>query len=593
MSSSDQPPVGDESGSGQDLPSSSSRPVSKENEELVQQLQAITGLPEQAAKELLSGAGGNLKTAVDLFFDQSIEHAPTVPLLTRNAEPRVSAILTTPIPAMSAPSLATRCRSIAELLVEQTSKFISLAMSSLWLLLSGLVRPISGAHYSSSFDTSFRRLLLTAEDGTARPGPISFPNASVVQIMPTACSELKPVFAFVMNTAVLSSSQCSNLRHLLSMVMTAEVQQSLNEDTCLLGFDPKASLTNRITCRTLQLDQNTPLSVCILLPLVLSPQLAAQFRRLLNPNGTAAEMMSYHALGTDVPAVRGNSLSQADAEAAFTAIQSKFVSLVERDQIPSLGDFKLSILRNGCIQCYSLALTSQHAVDPLIVRSSIVQAVAAAAALVEPMKEMRSAEQARREADRRLIAEQQREYEESLAADRARAQEKREAEAKRQEEEAARQQAKEAEEARERDRLSSLKSKASMMLEAEPTAVSPENEVFADILLRMGSTNERFRLRVSKDVKYKALLDVVSCLEYIIRTSNSILWVRPAADPTTVPVACRVENSGGGVERVVSDPPSKGYHVSTALAGGVKLDPECTIEECRLLPNAMLHVRAA
>eukprot|EP01055_Gregarina_sp_Pseudo9_P005795 Gregarina_sp_Pseudo_9__5794@NODE_870_length_2119_cov_6_750000_g818_i0_p1_GENE_NODE_870_length_2119_cov_6_750000_g818_i0NODE_870_length_2119_cov_6_750000_g818_i0_p1_ORF_typecomplete_len607_score144_39UBA_4/PF14555_6/1_8e07SMC_N/PF02463_19/0_0004MAP7/PF05672_11/0_41DUF572/PF04502_13/1_1Borrelia_P83/PF05262_11/1_4DUF3464/PF11947_8/13Selenoprotein_S/PF06936_11/13_NODE_870_length_2119_cov_6_750000_g818_i0471867 len=581
------------SGTADEARVSTQRNLIQQNPALVQQLEAITGLPTAAARDLLAGVGGNLKTAVDLFFDNQheVQAAPTTPLLARRDDrqdtPTVSALRLQP--TLPPASIATRCRTLAEYLVEQTSKILSLAMSSFWLLLNGLIRPIGNANFGLSFDASFRRLLLTSEDGSSVTSNFTFPSSSLVQVMPVACSSLKPIFAFIMNSAALGSVECSNLRQVCSMVMTAELQHSLNEETCLLGFDPKASLSNRLHCRILQLDQNTPLSICVILPLVLSTQLTAQFRRMLNPTGTPPDLMSYHPLTNDLPSIRGNTLSVAEAETAFVAIQSKFVALADSDQVPALGEFRLNILRNGCIQCYTLALTPQHAVDPILLRMSLRQAVSCAAALIEPIRELRCAETARREADRRLIAEQQREYEESLAADRARARERREAEARKKEEEAAREQARAAEEKREVDRISGLRAKANDMLSAESLPENPE-EVFADILLRMASSNERFRLRVHKDIKYGAVLEVVSCVEFMMETANAVLWVRPGVSVSSA-VSCRVHKAG--TTRSPKPPPVRGYTVAPAMAAGVKLDPALSVEECGLLPNAVLHVTTA
>eukprot|EP01054_Gregarina_sp_Poly1_P004526 Gregarina_sp_Poly_1__4525@NODE_242_length_10830_cov_108_673047_g213_i0_p3_GENE_NODE_242_length_10830_cov_108_673047_g213_i0NODE_242_length_10830_cov_108_673047_g213_i0_p3_ORF_typecomplete_len620_score103_11UBA_4/PF14555_6/1_6e08SMC_N/PF02463_19/8_3e05UBX/PF00789_20/5_9e03UBX/PF00789_20/0_028GBP_C/PF02841_14/0_021TAP_C/PF03943_13/0_4Pinin_SDK_memA/PF04696_13/0_51DUF572/PF04502_13/2_4Borrelia_P83/PF05262_11/4_9VPS38/PF17649_1/5_3e02VPS38/PF17649_1/69DDRGK/PF09756_9/14_NODE_242_length_10830_cov_108 len=568
--------------------------ISQLSLELVQQLQAITGLPPPAAKDLLSGVQGNLKAAVDLFFGQDMASATSAdatraPLLD-DLDQRVPFVPVEPHSLRLPPrSLGMRCRGVAEFVIQQVSRFVSLAFSSLWILISGLVRPIGTQSFGINFDAAFRRLIFTADDGTIIPNTLTFPSTSLVQVMPVACSQLKPIFAFVMNSAALGSDDCSDLRHLCSRVLSMDVQQSLNEDTCLLGFDPKSSLTNRLHCRFLQLDPNAPLSIAILLPFVLSPQLVTQFRRMMNPNDTIGDMTAYHSLPNEFSSVGDSHFSRAQVENAFMAVQAKFVVLAEGDQLPAVGEFKLNILRNGCIECYTLSLAPHCAADPSLLKSSILQAIQAATALIEPLRDMKNAEQERREADRRLIQEQQREYEESLAADRARAQQKREEERRRKVELDALELKRQIVEEQEEKRMNELKTKAQHMLSAVP--IKDPNEVFADILLRMGSRNERLRLRVHKDLKFKSLLEVVDCVDFMIEASDRLLWVRPA-ESATGGVACQVEVLGTGIDRPVPSIPPAGYQVTTAIAG-IKLDPEKSVAECQLLPNAVLHVRAA
>eukprot|EP01053_Blabericola_migrator_P000070 Blabericola_migrator_1__69@NODE_1017_length_5686_cov_54_686777_g698_i0_p2_GENE_NODE_1017_length_5686_cov_54_686777_g698_i0NODE_1017_length_5686_cov_54_686777_g698_i0_p2_ORF_typecomplete_len573_score100_34UBA_4/PF14555_6/1_5e08GBP_C/PF02841_14/0_017UBX/PF00789_20/0_19SAGATad1/PF12767_7/0_21SFTA2/PF15210_6/8_6SFTA2/PF15210_6/1_1e02DUF572/PF04502_13/0_18DUF1682/PF07946_14/14DUF1682/PF07946_14/73VPS38/PF17649_1/0_92U79_P34/PF03064_16/1_1AAA_23/PF13476_6/1_9Borrelia_P83/PF05262_11/2_1SMC_N/PF02463_19 len=542
------------------------------------QLIAVTGLPEAAARSLLTGVNGNLAAAVDLFFSQeergtsTPSSSPTTPIRRSNRRPLD-------------PDFPSRCREAVGSLFDRVSQFLWIAVSSVWLLISGLVRPLSSSHLGLPFDASFRQLLLNPDEVTAPL--ISFSHSSLAQVIPNATSQLKLVCAFVVNSSALSSLH--DLRRAVSQILTPDVQQLLSRETCLLGFDPKSSLSNGLQSRALQLDPNAPISITILLPLVLSVQRAVQLRRLLNPRESAIPDSSYQALPSHQESFLrdANPLTNAQLDDALMAMQSKLIALNDSQQLPSLGTFKLNILRHGCIQCYKLTLKPGDVLDNELLRSSLTKAINAGVALIQPLRDVREAERLRREVDRQLIAQQQREYEESLAADRARAQAKRESDERAKREEAERQRRLK-EEAEEKTRHEqSLQKKAQAMLDA--TKEGPESPVFAEIVLQMAPRRERLRLRVAKDVKYKSLLEVISCVEYLVDAVETRIWVYPSGSEHGV--ACRRESSSSSSsQRSPHPPPPCGYLVTTAI-GANKLDPEKTIEECQLLPNALLHVR--
>lgn len=260
--------------------------------------------------------------------------------------------------------------------------WLSGAFSRVFAIIKRVIFKVSGP--IPSFDGYFSRLLhysISDEAVTGLSGAIQLAENKAI-----------PLFVLAHNRHAVAN--------FVSVFSDPEVKRCL-ENTVKYGFDPVASLNDRLAAKSLQLERDTT-SIKIIIPLRLSPHIASRFQLRL------------HGTGGNIYSSRQSDFSASQQTEIINQIQETF-ALISSTINVKYGDFSLTPLKAGILQCYNYHFTRESQPEDLI--QELTTVLKASLQLVEPLKCFKLSIESKRQADRDLIARQQIEYQDAVKAD--------------------------------------------------------------------------------------------------------------------------------------------------------------------------------